>query len=118
MSKEKKFKPTDYDLFNNPMVKSARRSMKKEDLQRYEEWGHAVFDDIDYVTGEITNGYPPPMINALAYIENSLQSGQHPSTLTEDEINILNEMRGKEWYKKWGYVEGDLKEIVTIKIDL
>ena len=115
MSEEKLFKG-DYNLFDNPMVRSARSSMTKEDLERYQDWGHAVFDDIDYETGNI-NQYPPPMINALAYIESSLKSGQHPSTLNEDEINILNEMKGNKWYEKWGYVEGDLTDIVTIKIE-
>ena len=32
------------------MVRSARSSMTKEDLERYQDWGHAVFDDIDYET--------------------------------------------------------------------
>ena len=41
----------DYNLFDNPMVRSARSSMTKEDLERYQDWGHAVFDDIDYETG-------------------------------------------------------------------
>ena len=107
----------DYSLFNNPMINQAKKALSAKDIERYEEWGHAVFDDIDYITGNVVNGYPPPMVDALAYIENSLKSGQHPSTLTEDEINVLNEMRGKEWYKDWGYIEGDLKEIVTIKIE-
>jgi hypothetical protein len=100
----------DYDLFNNPMVNNARSAMSKEDLERYEDWGHAVFDDIDYETASVTK-YPPPMLNALSYIEESLKSGQHPSTLNIDEINILNEMRGKEWYKNWGYEEEDLVEV-------
>ena len=103
----------DYDLFNNPMVDSARKSMSKEVLERYEAWGHAVFDDIDYETAAVSK-YPPPMLDALAYVEESLKSGQHPSTLSTEEKALLNEMRGKEWYKQWGYVEGDLKDIVTI----
>jgi hypothetical protein len=103
----------DYDLFNNPMVTNARNAMSQKDLDRYKDWGEAVFDDIDYETASVTQ-YPPPMINALLYIENSLRSGQHPSTLTKDEINILNEMIGEKWYEKWGYVKEDLEDIVTV----
>ena len=106
---ENKFKG-DYDLFNNHMVQNAKKAMKKEDLERYEEWGHAVFDDIDYETASVTQ-YPPPMLNALAYVEESIKSGQHPSTLSVDELNLLSEMRGKDWYKKWGYEEEDLSKI-------
>ena len=103
----------DYDLFNNPMVTNARKSLSKSDIERYEAWGEAVFSDIDYETAAVTN-YPPPMVNALAYIETSLKSGQHPSTMTKDELNILSEMRGKEWYKKWGYTKEDLTDIVNV----
>jgi len=103
----------DFDLFNNPMVNSAKNAMSKEDLKRYEDWGHAVFDDIDYETTSITQ-YPPPMLNALAYIEDSLNSGQHPSTLTKDELSILSEMLGEEWYLKWGYTKEDLTEIKNV----
>ena len=104
----------DIDLFNNPMVRSARKAMKEEDLQRYKEWGEAIFtDDIDYETASVTK-YPPPMLDALVYIENAIKSGQHPSTLKEEEKNLLIEMRGKEWYKKWGYEEGDLIEIINV----
>lgn len=105
----------DYDLFNNPMVESAKKAMSQKDLDRYKDWGEAVFDDIDYETASVTQ-YPPPMLNALAYIEDSLKSGQHPSTLTKDEVNLLNEMMGNEWYKKWGYVKDDLDDIVTVKL--
>ena len=104
----------DIDLFNNPMVQSARKSMKPEVSQRYKDWGEAIFtDDIDYETASVTN-YPPPMLNALVYIENAIKSGQHPSTLTNDEKNLLSEIRGKDWYKKWGYVEDDLTDIINL----
>jgi hypothetical protein len=106
----------DFDIFNNPMVNAARKGMSKDDLDRYKEWGEAMYDGIDYETISVSN-YPPPMINALAYINESLKAGQHPSTLTEEEQKLLEEMEGKEWYKKWGYVEGDLTDIITIKKD-
>ena len=31
--------------------------------------------------------------------------------LEEDEIKVLEEVYGKEWYKKWNYEKEDLKEI-------
>lgn len=114
MSEEQKIFDGDYNLFNNPMVNSAKKSMAQEDLDRYKEWGEAVFNNIDFESGLIEQ-FPAPMIDALAYVENSLMSGQHPSTLTEDEQDLMLKIRGDQWYKKWGYVEGDLKDIVTVK---
>ena len=105
----------DIYLFNNPMVQSDKKAMREEDLQRYKDWGEAIFtDDIDYETASVTK-YPPPMLDALAYVENAIKSGQHPSTLAVDEVKLLNEMMGKEWYKKWDYTEEDLTDIVTIR---
>ena len=108
--------PSDYDLFKNPMIEKAKQSLSKSDLERYEEWGHAVFDDIDYESVGITK-YPPPMINALAHIEEALKSGQHPSTMNADELNLLKEIRGEKWYEKWGYCSDDLVEIINVKVD-
>lgn len=109
--------PGDYNLFNNPMINQAKKALSEADKQRYKEWGEAVFEDIDYETASVTS-YPPPMLNALVYIEESLKSGQHPSTLTEDEKNLLKEMRGEEWYIRWGYLKEDLDDIVTTEFIL
>jgi hypothetical protein len=37
--------------------------------------------------------------------------------LEPEDKKLLEEVYGSEWYKKWGYVEGDLTEIVTIKME-
>jgi hypothetical protein len=38
----------------------------------------------------------------------------HPSMLEEDEKHVLLKSFGEDWYVKWGYVKGDLNEIITI----
>jgi hypothetical protein len=106
----------DYSLFNNPMINQAKQALSAKDIERYEEWGHAVFDDMDYESTAVTK-YPPPMLNAIVYIEDSLKSGQHPSTLTKDELALLNEMKGEKWYENWGYTKEDLDDIVNVKVD-
>jgi hypothetical protein len=35
--------------------------------------------------------------------------------LNENEKMILTEVLGKDWYTKYGYVEADLTDIVTLK---
>jgi len=34
--------------------------------------------------------------------------------MENDEKRLMEELFGKEWYKEWGYVEGDLTDIVTL----
>ena len=101
----------DYDLFNNPMIDSARKAMKSEDLERYAKLGEALYKDIDFETGLIVEQYPDPMSEALAYVQESLKSGQHPSTLTDEEKDLLVKMVGETWFEEWGYTTKDLESI-------
>ena len=55
------------------------------------------------------------MTEAVAYIETSLRSGLHPSMLEDNEKALLKETYGNEWYHRWGYIEKDLDDIVTLK---
>jgi hypothetical protein len=54
------------------------------------------------------------MKDAVLYIEESIKSGLHPSMMTLDETELMKSILGAKWYEKYGFVEGDLKEIVTI----
>lgn len=105
-----------YSLWNNDMVKAAMNQLSPEDLQKYKEIGEAIYKDVDYEKSEIKN-IPAPMSEALAYVEESLKSGLHPSMLDDNEKEVLKGYYGDDWYKKWGYVEGDLTDIVTVKIE-
>ena len=102
-----------YDLFNNPMVTAAKKAMSPEELERYQKIGESLYGSIDFEKNN-TNNVPPPMVEALAYVEESIKSGQHPSTLDENEKALLADVYGDDWYKKWGYVEEDLNIIVTV----
>lgn len=110
-SKDTLLSNCDYNLFNNPMIVSARNNMTEGEIQRYKEWGEAVFSNIDFDSG-LVEQFPAPMIDALSYVEESLKSGQHPSTLTEDEKDLLLKIKGDNWYKEWGYTEQDLEKII------
>ena len=101
-------------LFNNPMVESALKSMSQEELQRYREIGERMYGTVDFKDSQILNNVPPPMYEAGAYISEQLKSGLHPSMMDDDEKRLMEELFGKEWYTKWGYVEGDLTDIVTV----
>lgn len=88
-------------LFNNEMIKQARESMTPEQLEEYKKKGEEFFANVDF---EDKDGNTiPPVESACAYITEGLKSGIHPSYLDDDEKRVMEEIYGKEWYKKWGW---------------
>ena len=109
---------TDDSLFDNPMVRSALAAMSEEEKKRYRIIGEQIHAGIDYEKCELHGNLPPPMVEALSYVEVQLKSGLHPSMMKKDEHRLLHEAYGDEWYTKWGYVKEDLKDIVTLQPNL
>jgi|LauGreDrversion4_2_1035121.scaffolds.fasta_scaffold1278404_1 hypothetical protein len=103
-------------LFNNPMVERARKAMSPEQLKEYEEIGKYMYDNTKFETINAINPNCPnmtgDMLDALDYIDVSIRSGQHISTLEDNEKMILKEAYGEKWYEKYGYSEKDLNEIL------
>jgi hypothetical protein len=96
------------DLFDNPMINSIKKQMSPEQLENYKKIGEQMYNNVDFQNCQVLNNIPPPMVEALAYISEGLKSGLHPSYLDEDEIKVLKECYGEEWYTKWNYKkEGD-----------
>ena len=88
-------------LFNNEMIQKARESMTPEQIEEYKKKGQEFFANVDF---EDKNGNTvPPVESAGAYISEGLKSGMHPSYLDDDEKKVMEEIYGKEWYKKWGW---------------
>lgn len=88
-------------LFNNEMIKQARESMTPEQLEEYKKKGEEFFANVDF---EDKDGNTiPPVESACAYITEGLKSGIHPSYLDDNEKRVMEEIYGKEWYKKWGW---------------
>lgn len=104
-------------LWNNSMIQSALNSMSHEELEHYKKIGESMFGEINFETETVTdnNNIPLFLTDAAAYISESLKSGLHPSMMDENDKCIMENVFGKEWYKKYDYIEEDLTEIVTIK---
>jgi len=98
-------------LWDNPMTRSAMKAMSPEELQRYKEIGQSMYGDVDFEASKVLNNIPPPMAEAVAYVEESLKSGLHPSMLEEKEVALLVEVRGHKWYERWGYTQDNLNDI-------
>lgn len=106
-------------LWDNQMINMARQNMPTEELEKYKKLGESMYADIDFPTSkvinnnEIDNNLPEHMVDAVIYLQEAIKSGLHPSMLEENDVKLLEEAYGKEWYKQFGYIEEDLKDIVT-----
>lgn len=110
-------KEKENSLWNNSMITSALNSMSSDELDHYKKLGESMFGDINFETASITdkNNVPLFLNDAASYICESIKSGLHPSMLTDDEKIIMENVLGKEWYKKYDYTKEDLDSIVTLK---
>lgn len=108
----------DNDLFDNPMVRAAMNAMSEEQKEKYRILGEGLYGSINFEDEQYINNMPPAMSQAIMYIENQITSGLHPSMLESNEKELLKDAYGEKWYSKWGYVEGDLTDIVTLHPNL
>ena len=105
------------DLFNNPNVKAQYATLTPDQKEKYKRRGEEMYKDVDFNTSKSISNMPPPMILALDYVLESIKSGQHISTLEENEQMLLEDAYGKKWYSVLGYTKEDVDDIVTMGKD-
>lgn len=98
------------DLFDNPAVKMALKSMTLEQREHYQALGKELFGTVDFTDGRVINTLETPKDAQAQYILEGLRSGLLPSDLNDDEKEILEEVYGKKWYKDLGYTKRDLRK--------
>ena len=101
---------TGNSLFKNPMVEQAMRIMKTEDREKFKRWGDFMYNRVDYEQREKINSLDPSTEEKVMYVVESLNSGLHPRYLKRNELEIITNYYGKEWYKKWDYTKKDIPE--------
>ena len=99
------------DIWNNPMVNNALKAMSKEDLEKYKKVGEQLYGNVNFEDSTVVNQLMTPADEAVAYIEEGLKSGLLPQDLDENEVILLQQTYGEEWYKKWDYTKEDLEQI-------
>jgi hypothetical protein len=104
-------------LWENPSVIAAKEAMTPEQLADLERQGEYMFSN-NFETTTNMASMNESMLEALAYIRESLKSGQHPSTLNANEKALLNDAHGEDWLKEFGYLKEDLDSIVTVTMKL
>jgi hypothetical protein len=78
-------------------------NLSPEEVKQYERFGEKFYA-LDFSKQKIDDG--KKVINleeSLANICRGLQSGLHPSFISEEEERLLKAAYGEEWYKKFGY---------------
>lgn len=103
------------DLFSNPMSKAAMSAMSDEDLQKYKQIGEELYGHLNFEDGKTLKNLAPPMAESVAYLESQIDAGLHISELKDNETALMVEAYGATWYEMWGFVEGDLVDIVTVQ---
>ena len=96
-------------VFDNPYYKNAFNALSQEDKEKYRKMGQYMYGKIDFEQNKILDIKPPPQKESLKYIETSFKSGLLPKDLNEDEIEFMKNTYGKEWYKKYDFLEEDLE---------
>ncbi len=92
------------------MVNKALMSMSKEDIENYKKIGEQLYGSVNFEDSKVINSMPPPMEEAVAYVESGIKSGLLPSDLDENEIVLLTDAFGQEWYKRYGFKREDVPE--------
>lgn len=106
-SKKDKQKQNKKDpLFDNPMFQQMKQSLSKEDQQKYDQIGKDMYESVNFETGEVEEA-----VDVLSQLKIMLQSGLHPSFLSYEEKQFLENYLGKTWYLEFGYLENDLHRI-------
>lgn len=97
------------DLFDNPMVREARKNMTQEQIDSLEKKGEDIFATDIVSLG--TENDDTSSKEVLEQITIMLKSGIHPSYLSREEKDFLKSYVGEKWYEDFGYLENDLNRI-------
>lgn len=115
-----------YNQIKDQLDPEYRESMKRK--------GEAFFNDLDLDRPELTdlNATPFPVSSSKAEVplgtvdmvenkeehdeaflqlEDMILSGMHPSYLKKNERDFMEHVGGKDWFKKYGYLEMDLNRV-------
>jgi len=108
--KENSVEEPAYDLFKSEALQSALKSLTPAQREQYRQMGEYMYGDLKFEDKINMNKVAPPMEEAAVYIAEGLKSGLHPSYLDENEVAVLQEVYGEDWYTNWGYTKEDLEE--------
>lgn len=98
----KENKQKDYGLFSNKALRDSFDRLPQKEKDYFRSVGEYMYAN-DY-TGTLDD----EIDRSYIYVSQSIKSGLHPSSLTEDEIGVMKSKEGDKWYSNYGYTEVDL----------
>ena len=100
--KDDEYKPKDpFDLFENSTARAAYSALSDDHKEMYRKWGLHMFGTIDFEDSRVLKALPPPMEESVGYIIAGLKSGLQMQDMDENEIALMKDVYGDEWYKKF-----------------
>lgn len=105
---EKKEEVQHNEIWDNPFARVALEAMTAEQREQYREIGENIYSNINFEDTKILNRELEPMSESVAYISSALKSGLHPDFLSEEEIVVLKDVYGEEWYTRFDYTKEDI----------
>ena len=100
------------DLFNNPMVESAKNALTPDQQEEYKEIGKYMYNR-DYNIDKV-GSKDPTTEQILTYADEGLKAGLDPFELDEKELQALISVYGNEWFEKYGF-EKDEVPVPTVR---
>lgn len=105
------------DLFNNPMVNSAKKAMTKEQMDEYKRIGEYMYNTDIYRTADtgskVKEDADPE--DLLLYASEALKAGLDPMDLSQEEVRTFVDVYGDLWYERFGFKK-DQVPILTIQM--
>lgn len=95
------------DLFSNPMVAQALKSLSKQQLEDYKKMGESMYGSVNFDDSTIIRNMAPDFDEAVAYVESGIKAGLLPCDLDEDEVNCLFNAYGETWYERYGWTRDE-----------
>ena len=109
---------SEINLFNNPLVENAKKSMTADELNRYKILGEEMFS-IDFACSNAPQKDEPVsddfdfLENCKKNIESSIASGLHISYLSDQEKKFMFDYVGDKWWEKYGFTNLDLNQLYS-----
>lgn len=100
-----------WDLYNNPMVDMAKKSMTAEQIEEYKKIGKYMYSSAEYENLECGTKVSKDTQDVALYAYNSVKSGLDPKELSDLEISALGKIYGKKWYEDFDYKIEDIPNL-------
>lgn len=88
---------------NQELYDQAVLTMTPEQLAMYEEIGEKMYNTVDFNTSTVLDNPDDPLAESIAYVSEAVKAGLHPVYLTNEELKVMEEGMGADWFTKFGY---------------